>query len=142
MQYYPSLTYACETWTLTVKEKRKLAVAQKRMERAMLGITLLDRVPNEVIRRRTMLTDILDMVWRRKVKWATNLARMNEERWSKCLTEWIPLGRKRNVGGQYMRWEDDLKERMVEHGWQGQQWPTVARSSARQFLQLMGPAEI
>ena len=48
----------------------------------------------------------------------------------------------RNVGGQYMRWEDDLKERMVEHGWQGQQWPTVARSSVQQFLQLMGPAEI
>ena len=69
----PCFLYGCETWALKVEEKKKIDVAQRRMERAMLGITRLDRVRNEEIANRTRLPRVTDLVWKRKVNWATKV---------------------------------------------------------------------
>jgi len=42
----PVLTYGCETWTLNAKMTQKLQVAQRGMERCMLGITKRDKKIN------------------------------------------------------------------------------------------------
>ncbi|CAG9136768.1 unnamed protein product [Plutella xylostella] len=42
----PTLTYGAETWTLTRTCMHKIKVAQRAMERTMLGISLVDRIPN------------------------------------------------------------------------------------------------
>ena len=39
----PAMTYGCETWKLTKSSENKLRIAQRAMERAMLGVTLRDR---------------------------------------------------------------------------------------------------
>ncbi|XP_045505544.1 uncharacterized protein LOC123701954 [Colias croceus] len=52
------MTYGTETWPLTLGLVHKLSVAQRAMERAMLGVSLRDRIRNEEIRRRTGVTDI------------------------------------------------------------------------------------
>ncbi|CAH2235547.1 jg23974 [Pararge aegeria aegeria] len=58
----PVMTYGAETWTLTARLIHKLQVAQRAMERAMLGISLRDKIRNEVIRQRTKVTDITFLV--------------------------------------------------------------------------------
>ncbi|XP_073952032.1 uncharacterized protein [Choristoneura fumiferana] len=54
----PVMDYGAESWTHTKKMMHKLQVTQRAMERAMLGISLRDRIRNTEIRRRTKLTDI------------------------------------------------------------------------------------
>jgi hypothetical protein len=52
------MTYGAETWILTPRLVHKFKVAQRAMERAMLGDSLRDRIRNQVIRKRTQVTDI------------------------------------------------------------------------------------
>ena len=58
----PTMTYGCETWTLTEAAVTKLKVAQRAMERSMVGIPLEDRKRNTWIREQTKLVDITDRV--------------------------------------------------------------------------------
>ena len=58
----PVMSYGTETWSLTIGHMNKLKVAQRAMERAMLGVSLRDRVRNEEIRRITKVTDIAQRI--------------------------------------------------------------------------------
>ena len=49
----PALTYGAETWALTKYREKKLAVAQRSMERLLLNITKRDEIRNEIIRCKT-----------------------------------------------------------------------------------------
>ena len=57
----PVMTYGSETWALTTKQIDALAVAQRKMERIMLGITLRDH-SNTWIRQQTGVTNIIDHI--------------------------------------------------------------------------------
>ena len=52
------MRYGAETWSLTMGFLRKLRVTQRAMDRAMLGVSLRDRIRNEEISRGTKVTDI------------------------------------------------------------------------------------
>lgn len=104
----PAMTYGAETWTLTKRQKEKLAVAQRSMERAMLGITRRDRWRNEDIRARTKVTDIIEKAEKLKWQWAGHVARMDTVKWARKLTEWTPRTGKRRPGRPKRRWRDDL----------------------------------
>ena len=106
----PAMTYACETWTLTAGMIHELKVAQRNMERVMLGITLRDRVRNELIRQRTKVVDVGHRVAKLKWAWAGHVCRRHDERWSKRVLEWRPRLGRRNVGRPPARWSDDIKE--------------------------------
>ena len=56
----PVMTYGSETSTLTKKSVNKVRVTQRAMERSLLGYTIRDRVPNEIIRQRTWVTDAVE----------------------------------------------------------------------------------
>jgi hypothetical protein len=58
----PVFTDRAETTTLTKASINKLSVTQRAMERAMLGISLRDRVLNEDIRARTKVKDVAEVV--------------------------------------------------------------------------------
>ncbi|CAG4942460.1 unnamed protein product [Parnassius apollo] len=58
----PVMTYGSETWSFTAGRMRTLKVAQRAMERAMLGVSLRDRLRNEDIRSKTRLTDIAQRI--------------------------------------------------------------------------------
>ena len=45
----PAMTYGAETWALTKHQEKKLAVAQRSMERLLLNITKKDKIQNEII---------------------------------------------------------------------------------------------
>jgi hypothetical protein len=53
------MTYGGETWTLTALLVHKFKVAQRNMERAMLEVSLRDRIRNQVIWQRSKDTFFL-----------------------------------------------------------------------------------
>ena len=76
----PVMTYGTETWSFTIGLISKLKVAQRAMERAMLGVSLRDRIRNEEIRRRTKVTDIAHRISKLKWQWAGHIARRADGR--------------------------------------------------------------
>ncbi|XP_072938827.1 uncharacterized protein [Epargyreus clarus] len=105
----PVMTYGAETWSFTVSLIRRLKVAQRAMERAMLGISLRDRIRNEEIRRRTKVTDIALKISKLKWQWAGHIVRRTDNRWGRKVLEWRPRLGKRSTGRPPTRWTDDLK---------------------------------
>ena len=100
----PVMTYAAETWTLTAGLVHRFKVAQRAMERAMLGISLRDRLRNEEIRRRTKVTDIALRISKLKWQWAGHVCRRTDNRWSRKVLEWRPRTGKRSVGRRPAGW--------------------------------------
>ncbi|KAJ0175113.1 hypothetical protein K1T71_009254 [Dendrolimus kikuchii] len=96
------------TWTLTAGLVHKFQVAQRAMERAMLGVSLMDKIRNEDIRKRTKVTDIARKISKLKWQWAGHICRRTDGRWSKRVLEWRPRLGKRSVGRPPARWADDL----------------------------------
>ena len=83
----PTITYACETWPLTATLIRRLKVAQRAMERIMLGISLRDKVRNTIIRERTKVVDVGYRAAKLKWAWAGHVCRRGVGRWSKDVLE-------------------------------------------------------
>ena len=75
------MTYGSETWALTTAQVNALAVAQRKMERIMLGVTLRDRKHNTWIRQQTGVTDITDTIKKSKHQLARHVARLQDNRW-------------------------------------------------------------
>ena len=130
----PVMTYGCETWTLTVDIAHRLQVAQRAMERAMLGISLRDKIRNTDIRKRTRVADITAKVAKLKWRWAGHVARREDNRWSNRVLNWRPYTGKRSVGRPPARWSDDI--RCVA----GNKWMRVAGS--REDWSIMGEAYV
>ena len=104
----PSMLYGAETWALTKKSEEKLAVAQRRMERFMTGISLRDRKTNEWLRGVTKVDDAVQSARERKWRWARKVALMDGSRWARAVTEWQPRIGKRARGRPKTRWRDAI----------------------------------
>ncbi|CAH2086304.1 unnamed protein product [Euphydryas editha] len=57
------------------------------MERAMLGISLRDRIINDEIRRRTKVADITQRIYKLTWQWAGHIARRTDGRWNRKVLE-------------------------------------------------------
>ena len=104
----PTMLYGSETWSTTKYLEGKLQSAQRAMERQMLHISLRDRIRSSAIRKKTGVTDIIVKSKQSKWRWAGHVARRNDNRWTKRLTEWQPRLGKRRRGRQKRRWRDDI----------------------------------
>ena len=49
----PTVTYGSECWGMKVSERQKLNVFEMKCLRCMAGVSRMDRIRNEVVRRRT-----------------------------------------------------------------------------------------
>ncbi|GFS22254.1 endonuclease-reverse transcriptase [Elysia marginata] len=85
----PTMTYGCQTWSLTKIVGNKLKVAQRATERKILGIKIKDEIPCKNIQQ-THIKDVVLFAERQKWNWAGHLARMSDNRWTKRATEWQP----------------------------------------------------
>ncbi|CAK1590619.1 unnamed protein product [Parnassius mnemosyne] len=117
------MTYGSETWSFNAGRIRKIKVAQRAIERAML-VSLRDRLKNEDIHSRTRVTDVAQRISTLKWQWAGHIARSTDNRWGRKVLEWQPRTGRRSVGRSPTRWSDDL----VRHA--GSQWMQVARDRA------------
>ena len=112
----PTVLYGAETWNVRKEERNKLNVMEMRCLRSMLGVSRVDRVRNEEVRRKTgvgrKLSDRLDQ---KVLGWYGHMERMNEERltkrvWSAEAKGVRPRGRPR------MKWMDGVKKAMEVRG--------------------------
>lgn len=128
----PSLMYGCQSWSLRKEDEDRLAICQRKMERSMLNIKLQDRIKNIDIRRKTKICDILSRIKKLKWQWAGHICRMENSRWTKRVTEWIPREGKRSKGRQRKRWADIFLQTC------GPNWMTKARD--RSLWRSLGEA--
>ena len=98
----PVMVYGSETWALKKAHVELLSVAQRKMERIKLGITLRDHKRNTWIRHQTCVNDIIYVVKKGIHGWAGHIARFNDNRWTKRVTEWTT--------GEWTRRGEDLKQ--------------------------------
>ena len=133
----PVLTYGAETLTITKASANKLRVAQRAMEREMLGISLRDKMTNEWIRQQTRVTDVMERIALLKWNWAGHIARMNDDRWTKTIMQWRPP-MKRPMGRPPERWTNDIK-RMAGATWQQvamnrEKWRSMGEAYIQQWI--------
>ena len=107
-----TMTYGCQTWSLNKQLTNKLRTAQRAMERnfrKMVDLKLQDKIPSSEIRKRTKLTDTIEYALKKKVEmdWSYK-ARVKDNRWTKCCTQWQPRRGKRSRGRPSRRWQDDI----------------------------------
>ncbi|CAD5223616.1 unnamed protein product [Bursaphelenchus okinawaensis] len=77
------------------------------MERAMLGLTLMDEVRSRRIRARTKLKDVVGVEMTLKWKMAAKIARAGTERLDCKILKW-KTKRKRKIRKPRMRWDDEF----------------------------------
>lgn len=109
----PVLTYASETWTLTMREERTLAIFERKVLRAIFGAVL----ENNTWRKRYNFElykiyredDIIKSIKLSRMRWAGHLLRMNAERTPLKVFNTTPFG-SRPRGRPKKRWKDCLEE--------------------------------
>ena len=77
----PVLLYGAETWTYTVADMKKLEVFQMNCLRKILGISILDMVPNKKIREYCENQPSLhNIIQKSRLRWFGHVARMSDAR--------------------------------------------------------------
>ena len=103
----PVMTYGCKTWALNNGMIDKLAVAQRKIKRIMLGITLRNQKCSNWITQQMGVADIIERIRKTKHRWAGHVARLIDNRWTIKTTEWTPRNYSRKPGRPKTRWRDD-----------------------------------
>ena len=76
----------------------KNSTAQRKMKRAMLGVTLRDRKRTNWIRQQTGVIDVIQTIRQGNHRWAGHVMRRGDNRWTTRVTEWVPRRHKRSRG--------------------------------------------
>ena len=82
----PVVLYGCETWSLTLREERRLRVSENRVLRRVFGPKRDEvtgewrKLHNEELNNLYSLPNIVRVVKSRRMRWAGHVARMGEDR--------------------------------------------------------------
>ena len=76
----PTLLYGSETWTLQRRHRSKIQAMEMRYLRRVEGVTRMDRLANEDIRRRLGVEAVLEVADRKKKEWRKKIEEMPQER--------------------------------------------------------------
>jgi hypothetical protein len=82
----PVVLYGCETWSLTLREERRMSVAENRVLRRIFGPKRNEmtgdwrKLHNEELHNLYSLPDIIRMIKSRKMRVAEHVARMGDKR--------------------------------------------------------------
>jgi hypothetical protein len=107
----PVALYGTECWPTTKKHEQALHAMEMRMLRWSLGLTRLDHVMNENIRKTLKVAPITDKMRESRLRWYGHVLRSNSTTVAKTALELNVEGR-RPRGRPYTRWLDRLKDDM------------------------------
>jgi len=122
----PVALYGCETWSLTLREERRLRVFENRVFRRVFGPKRDEdteewrKLHNEGLSDLYSLPNIVRVVKSRRMRWAGNVARMGEGCTEFCLgnlRERDQLGDPDVDGRIILRWIFRKWEGLVGIGW-------------------------
>jgi len=131
----PVVLYGCETWSLTLREERRLRVFENRVLRRVFGSKRDEvtgewrKLHNEELRDLYSLPNIVLVVKSRRMRWAGQVACMGEGRGVHRVLVGKPEG-KRPLGRPRRRWEDNIKLDLREVGGGGD-WMELAHDRDR-----------
>jgi hypothetical protein len=128
--------YGCETWSLTLREERRLRVFENRVLRRLFGPKRDEvtrdwrKLHNEELNDLYSLHYIVRLVKSRRMGWAGHVARMGEDRGVHRLLVGKPEG-KRLLGRPSCRWEVNIKMDLQEVGRGHGEWVELAQDRDR-----------
>ena len=112
----PTALYRAETWNVKEEDRKRLNVMEMRCLRSMVGVSRVDRVRNEEVRRRVGVDrSLADRVDQRVLRWYGHMERMNEERLTKRVWR-AEVDGVRPRGRPKMRWMDGVKRALDARG--------------------------
>ncbi|KAE9418381.1 hypothetical protein Angca_004159, partial [Angiostrongylus cantonensis] len=92
----PALTYASETWSLRVS----------------LFTQVKNGIRSSDLRQRSKIKDAVLYAKQSKIRWAG--MRMNDNRWTRAVSDWIPRDDKRTAGRPPTRWSEFFTKSLEE----------------------------
>lgn len=108
--------YGSEVWEISKKNEKKLKAMEMDFWRRSCGLTLLDKVKNEEIKRKAEVSiNIMDTIEVKRLKWYGHIQRMGEERWPQKLWHWQPATRRKR-GRPRFTWREGVEEAMTKRG--------------------------
>ena len=111
--------YGCETWSLTLREERKLRVFENMVLRRIFGHRMDEvtgewrRLHNEELNDLYSLPNIVRVIKSRRMRWAGHVAHMGEERGVYRVLVGKSEG-KRPLGRPRRRWVDNFRMDLQE----------------------------
>ena len=134
--FLQGVLYGCETWSLTLREERRLRVFENRVLSRVFGPKRDEvtgewrKLHNEEFSDLYSLPNIVRVVKSRRMRWEGHVARMGEGRG----VHWILVGKlegKRPLGRPRRRWKDNIKMDFQEVGGSCGDWVELAQGRDR-----------
>ncbi|KAE9415375.1 hypothetical protein Angca_009769, partial [Angiostrongylus cantonensis] len=90
----PAMMYASETWSLRKQDERSLSVIERAVERTILGVSRFTQVRGGIrssdLRERSNFEYAVLYSQHSKMRWVGHVMRMNDNRWTRAVSDWIP----------------------------------------------------
>ena len=128
--------YGCETWSLTLREERKLRVSENMVLRRIFDPRRDEvkgkwrRLYNEELNDLYSSPNIVRVIKSRRMRWAGHVARMGEERGLYRVLVGKSEGR-RPLGRSRRRWVDNIRMDLQEMGYGYMDWIGLAQDRDR-----------
>jgi hypothetical protein len=133
----PAVLYGCETWSLTLREERRLRVSENMVLKRIFGLKRGDvmeewrRLYNEELydvcsSPSYYLADQIE----KNMKGEAYVARVGDKRGAYTVLVGKPKGR-RPLGRHMPIWDDNIQMNLQEVGWGGMDWIDLAKDRDR-----------
>ena len=132
----PIVLYRFETWSLTLRDERRLRVFENSVLRRVFGPTRDEvtrewrKLHNEELSDLYFSPNIVQVVKSRRMRWAGHVVRMEEGRGVHRVLVGKPEG-KRPLGRPRRRWEDNIRMDLQEVGGSCGDWMELAQDRDR-----------